>query len=285
MIRHLLLLSAVLAAPILSACSAHAQADDTPPAPPPQQPQAAPPQPQPNQSTDPKVIDILDRLEARGKDIRSFQAHVVYHKDNALLGDQQTRMGKLHYLAADPAASQSARFRLDFEQIIINDALRPNPLTWVFDGQWLAERQEEKKLFIRRQVVGPGEVYDPLSVDGPFPLPLGQSRLQVLARYHVRLVEDADPSAPELDMIHLHLVPRPDVPRAQGSFDTADLWFDPDTLLPRKVATTESDATTTVTITKPRLNEHDQAAQPQLFSTQPPPPGSGWRVEVIPFQK
>jgi len=45
-------------------------------------------------------------------------------------------------------------------------------------------------MFQKRQVVAPGESFDPLSIDGPFPLPLGQKRETVLARFDVKLIED-----------------------------------------------------------------------------------------------
>ena len=242
----------------------------------------------------------LEKLEARGKEIDSFQAGVVYEKVNELLSDRQTRIGTIAYRAADAEQDRPASFAVHFNQLIVNDALRQRDLTWIFDGAWLVEKQVKengRKLFIKRQVVPPGEELNPLSLDGPFPVPIGQSSEEVLARFDVQVVEpDAGEDAPpqELDAppLHLRLTPRKQPAAAQAApeanardqFDRIDLWFSRETLLPLRVRTEGDAEQTTITLRDMRVNKLDPSRAADLFDTTAPPPGSGWTVEIKPWE-
>ena len=248
----------------------------------------------------------LEKLETRGKQIDSLQARVIYEKLNQLLSDRQTRIGEIAYRAADPQQDRPARFAVHFNQLIVNDALRQRNLTWIFDGSWLVEKQVNdngRKLFIKRQVVPPGERMNPLSLDGPFPVPIGQSSEQVLARFNVQLIEpnaDENTLPHELDAppLHLRLTPREHAPNrnadaadqppetaTQEQFDRVDLWFNRETLLPLRARTEDGEQRTTITLTNTRVNQLDRERANDLFDTTPPPRGSGWEVEIKPWQE
>lgn len=244
----------------------------------------------------PEVVEWLDELEARGGRIESLQADVIYQKFNPLLSDRQTRIGEIDYLAADPESGRSAKFAVHFEQLIINDALRDQNLDWVFDGAWLVEKQvkpDGRKLFLKRRIVPPGEVFDPLRIDGPFPIPIGQERERVLARFDVQIIEpdEENNSFPhDLDQppLHLRLTPRFGEPGTgdRESFEQVDLWFDRETLLPLRVhAVDDSEVETTVTLTETKVNGLSEAEIAERFDTSTPPPGSGWEVEVTPWEE
>lgn len=277
------------------------------------------------------AVRLLERLEARGRAIRSYIADVVYTREQRILGDRQTRLGKVAYLAprrpggddeaeddgaaeagasekapnrapegpavnADDGDDGSARFAIRFEKLVVGRALRERPKYFIFDGQWLAEIDPERKQFIRRQVVGPNERFDPLKLgEGPFPLPLGQDKRGVLAVFHARLLPLTDEEEQDRDTEgtrHLRLTPRTteDGRRKLSDFDRVDIWYDARSLLPRKVVTIEgkieSEANvTTVLLREGRLNTLERAEVRGLFETTPPRRGSGWHVEVKPLDR
>lgn len=230
---------------------------------------------------DPAVIQWLDKLESKGREIRAFEAGVVYDKRDELLKDRQVRKGDLFYLAGTD--QQPTRFAVIFRQFIADNKLVNEQLEYIFDGVWLVEKDHRQKRFEKRQVVAPGDKsnLNPLSIDGPFPLPLGQKRDRVLQRFEVTLVSDK-PEPGEPERLHLRLTPRADAPavRDQKKFDRVDLWFDRRTLAPVKVETDEGAVVTAVTLTDAKINSADAKQIAQLINTDTPREGEGWSVEV-----
>lgn len=269
----------IAAALLLPAAGCYAQSDPSAEAPQRSDNGPAPAQPMPAADADPdatpQVVQWLDKLEARGREIRNLQANLVYRKVNTLLLDEQIRTGALLYVAATP--EEPARFAIDFTSLIVNDTVKPDQTTWIFDGQWLVEKQPAQKLFIKRQVVAPGKRLDPLAVDGPFPLPLGQKRDDVLRRFHVELAP-----TDKAGLVHLKLTPRN---QNESQFRGVDMWIDRESLLPVEVTTLdESENQTRVQISKPRVNELAPEDVGKRFDTTSPAPGSGWRVETTTFE-
>ncbi len=227
----------------------------------------------------------LDKLEARGKTIHSFQAVVMYDKDDTLLGDRQVRTGKVFYQAPDPQKKINARFAILFKQLSVDKKVLNQRMEYIFDGQWLAEVDHPKKTFTRRQVIAPDSstAFNPLDIDGPFPLPLGQKRQEVLARFDAAVMDDSTDSGSK-PLLHLRLTPKPDAPRIKDrrQFDRIDLWFDRDSLLPARVQTVEKASTTLVTLSQTKLN--DPGISADLFKTDPPKDGS-WQIQSKPWRE
>ncbi len=234
----------------------------------------------PHDGTDPNVVALLDRLEARGRSLHSYQASVVYTREQGLLADSQTRIGRVVYQAADANTGRPPRFAVRFESLIVDDALRKRPRAYLFDGRWLAEVHADSKQFIRREVTRPGETYDPLKIgEGPFPLPLGQKRREVLDLYHVTRIDpnDGDPN----DSTHLHLEPRGEAPHSD--LTQIDIWYSNQTLLPVKIATADdAENLTTVWLRDAKVNQLAGNDLDEQFDTTPPTK-PGWKVEVIPL--
>jgi len=232
----------------------------------------------------------LERLEARGRNVRSFHAKIVC---NTISQDSVTYMGNVDYLAEDTEGDQSAKFRIHFTHEVINGAARKRLEEIIFDGSWLVEKNHEKKMFVKRQIVAPGERFNPLSVDGPFPVPLGQKREHVMARFNVEVIDDAPPAPkPEGDAeeharppLHLRMTPREDVPVGAGqrAFDRIDLWYDRDTLMPVKVEASEGAEQTLVKLRDVTTNVLEMEDAAELFDTAEPQEGEAWRVEVKPW--
>lgn len=238
---------------------------------------------------------LLAELEARGQKIDSYKAAVVYTREQRLLGDKQTRLGDVAYLAGDPDQDKPARFAVRFDKLVVGRALRERQRYFIFDGKWLAEIDPDRKQFIRRQVVGPNERFDPLKLgEGPFPLPLGQNRQRVLRVFEAEVLPLTDEERASKDLSgtrHLRLTPRtaPDSDRKLSDFDRVDIWYDAESLLPRKVVTIEGERedeanVTTVLLRKAALNTLDRAEDADLFQTTPPRRGSGWHVEIKPLE-
>lgn len=232
----------------------------------------------------PQVMQWLDKLEARGAKLKSFTADVVFDKENTLLSDREIRMGDVAFAAADEATHTPARFRIDFNQMVVNQALRQHHVQYIFDGQWLVEKNFDRHMFEKRQVVAPGQSFDPLSIDGPFPLPLGQKRAAVLARFHVAMGQDKDDDA---KLVHLVLTPREGVANVHGQkrFDQIDLWFDREQLLPVKVIARQSPNKTTVTLRNLKADSLSGDQIQSMFDTTPPAAGSGWNVDIKPWRE
>lgn len=245
-------------------------------------------------NVDDRVIEWLDRLEERGEQIETLTGSVSYTREDELLGERQIRLGKLAYAAADAEEDEPARFAVHFDQLVIDDALREQDRAYIFDGEWLVEKQADRRLFHKRQVVPPGQRYDPLRVDGPFPLPIGQERDDVLARFDVTLLESPDPDdypgSEALDTeqyVHLRLTPREDAPRGghEAEFDRVDMAFDRETLLPHRVHTREGRNSTTVLLYDHEVDALDPQQLAERFDTTAPDSGEGWRVEITPYDE
>lgn len=234
---------------------------------------------------DDQVHQWLDRLEQRGQQIETFTAAISYLREDELTGDRQTRTGRVWYAAAEPDDDEPARFAVHFDQLVVDGALRRQDRHFIFDGEWLVEKEADRRIFQKRQVVRPGQTFDPLRVDGPFPLPIGQKREEVLARFNVALVEPEE--ADEENLVHLRLTPRDDVPRRRGEaeFDVIEIWFDRERLLPERVETREGHNRTVVALHGLAVDEADRQELAERFDVEPPPPGSGWRVEVTTFDE
>lgn len=226
----------------------------------------------PSQTADADTAEAwLARIEARAAELKTLTATLRYDRINTLTGDEQRRFGKLWYDAGPPG-----RFAIHLDKLLVpaGDIWRGEPQNrwYIFDGQWLLERNHDDRVAIRRQLVTPDELAagrDPLGLgEGPFPLPLRAKKDAVLARYTVTLVAPAadDPAG----TVHLKLVPHD----AAAEVQQLDLWYDRTTLLPVKaVQVAEDEAVITL-----RDVETDTDLPPATFDTALPAE-SGWTVE------
>ncbi len=207
------------------------------------------------------AAQLLDALENADAAIRSFQSDVLYDRVFVLQGDRHVRYGDL-YFKVEPApagagAAQRPRrtFAVRFDTLFIDNVKRAEESVWVFDGQWLIERRDREKQFIKRRIAPPDAPIDPLRLgEGPIPLPIGQKKAEVLSRYDAELlpaVDGIEPLDPEdakeksetearrdfvADTYQLHLVPVAE--RADDDdFQEIRLWYQKRDLLPRMART------------------------------------------------
>jgi hypothetical protein len=173
-----------------------------------------------------------EQLEKNAKDLNAFTAKVMYEKEDALLGRKELRTGDLIY-RVDPQSKEKS-FAIFFDATIVNNRKRQETRRYIFNGRWLAEIDDKEKQFIKREIVPPGKQLDPLKLgEGPFPLPIGQPKAEVLARYRCDcsgasqqgLLKDLQ------NVDGLLLVPKPGTQEAKD-FIKVELFYDRQLLLP-----------------------------------------------------
>lgn len=218
--------------------------------------------------------DLLDAVAAADAKIETLTASIRYETIQALLDDRQVRRGTaLLHISPD---RRLKRFRVSFTQFISSRGLEEQSRDYIFDGRYLVERLNDEKQFIKREVVRPGQEIDPLAIDGPLPLPIGQSREAILRRFTAELLER---EGDESDRLKGHYRLRLTARNADDDLETVDLWYDPATLLPGRALITERGGDS-VRVDLVRAKVNSVEVDPAEFSTQSPPLSEGWRIDV-----
>ncbi len=137
-------------------------------------------------SGDAAVDAILDRLESKGKAIRDLRAKVKKDQiDTFPVKEVRTNEGVLLFRRFDA----NPKFLIRFDRYVAAGIVREGPENrewFVFDGQWLIERQDKAKIIHKRQVLAAGEHLDVFKLgQGPFPMPIGQSRRDMLTHFSI----------------------------------------------------------------------------------------------------
>jgi hypothetical protein len=155
---------------------------------------------QPEFTTADQLLDALEHVE-----INRLTADVRYTKIAEFLGEREMRLGKMQFTSTprpDPATRPAARpatrpdpkrrFGVQFDKLYIGNIQDDQPKIYIFDGRWFVEKLPNEKLIVKREVVRPGDVADPLRIgEGPFPIPIGQKKEDILRRFDAELL-DAD---------------------------------------------------------------------------------------------
>jgi len=184
-------------------------------------------------SGDKEIDDLLDRLEAKGDSIRGLACKLHYNYVTIDPIESSTvKTGELLYLK--PTGSNvNGLFYIHFDTMIA-DGVKTNHEEYIaFNGQWLVERNDKAKTIIRREVVGPGQKINPFELGkGPFPMPFGQKRADMLQHFKITRVR---PSAKTPSgVIQLHCVPHPHSNMA-SRYRRVELLIDTKIDLPVKV--------------------------------------------------
>lgn len=254
---------------------------------------------------DPEAERILDELERDGAELRRLSADVSYSRTMAASADEQVRLGHLYYVNEGAGDQRVRRFGVVFDTLILDPATKPRRETYhksyVFDGEWLVERDHRTRTAWKRQVVAPGEQFDPLRVgEGPFPIPLGQKKADILARYAVEALPTTDGLLPREgeawperrveegknlatfvgDSVQLRLAPLPEF-ATDDEFVEIRLWYARDesgVLLPRMARTEDVGGDVSLVYLKDvAINE--RASIPSDAMSIEIPPGWDKRVE------
>ncbi len=181
-------------------------------------------------SGDAKVDAILDRLETKGQAIKGLGCKLIYRfVIVAPVGDQQVKEGSLLFARGEP----NSKFFVHFQKLIADGIVKETGEYWAFDGRWLVERNDVGRTIIKREIAKSGERQDPFKIGkGPFPLPLGQKREDILTNFKVNLADFTlgDPRNSD----HLHCVPLPNTQLAE-KYSRVEIYVDRTTELPVRV--------------------------------------------------
>ncbi len=228
--------------------------------------------------------ELLSRLEEADADLETLTAEVLYGKTNLLVGEEQRRLGRLYFRqgeAEGDAAEPQRQFAIEFTTLYIDDRREEERRSFIFDGRWLVEKLPDDRppQMFKREIVPPGESFDPLAIgEGPFPIPIGQKREEILRHYTAELVPPGEGSLEE-HTYHIHLERRP---QAEDLLDveTLDLWYLRTNLLPvRAVAIDEAGNETKVTLAQIERNVEIGA---EHFDTTAP--SDDWDVQITSWQ-
>jgi len=232
--------------------------------------------------------DLLFALEDADDDLRTLRATIRYTREFAIAGDVQIRDGKLMF--ASDADRANRRFAIEFSRLYVGDRVEDEVKHIVFNGTWFVEKIPADKQFFKRQVVPPGETFDPLKIgQGPFPIPIGQRRADILREYDAELLEasdgldDANLIANAADTYQLRLTPIEEL-ADDAEFEEVRLWYSRDTLLPRLARTVAADGDiATVMLIGVAINDEAEIDE-SVFSVESPPQDAGWDVDIRPWR-
>jgi len=167
----------------------------------------------------PEVIDVLDKMDAVGKDVRTVRARFNYELNQTLYEDVQKRRGNLSYQTPN-------LLRFEFTD--------PPRETFIFDGRVLYHKKEATKQLILWELRGPQD--PPVESfelgQTPFPLPFGQRKESVLKSFAVSRDAEAETADKEKRSV-LVLVPKPDTNLARD-YTRILLWVDAASWLPTR---------------------------------------------------
>jgi len=180
---------------------------------------------------DPQVNDILDRLER--KKIEDVETPIRFTKIDPILEDKQVFQGILRFKQDQP----NPRFFIHFDKFT-QEGITREKLEWhVFDGQWYIEARQNTNTIVKRQIVRPGEEINVFRIgQGPFPLPFGQRKADILKYFDVKLVPatDKDPA----NSVHLECTPKPGTDMAE-KYGSVHFYIDKRSDMPVTVRTIE----------------------------------------------
>jgi outer membrane lipoprotein-sorting protein len=222
----------------------------------------------------------LDALNARGQNLKDFTADVALHTADNRTGEDTAQIGSVIFQNRNNGDS---RIKVGFDKKESDNGNGPKitqkqKLDYVLEDGWLTDRDYQKKLEVRRQVLKPGQKMNLLKLgEGPFPLPIGQDKDEVKKQFEASKIPAAadDPK----DTVHVKLVPRPGS-QFEKRFKQIDVFVDTKTRMPARIDTVEKAGTTRSTELKNlKLNT---GVKDEAFVL-PPIANEGWNRREEPF--
>jgi len=184
----------------------------------------------------PGINDTLDALKDRGRNLQDFTADVTIKDSDPITGSDHSKMGRILF-QRKPDGDSRIRVMLD-RKTIADRIVKSRADYKLEDGKLIDQNFESKpKHQITRQVLKPGQKLDPLKLgEGPFPLPIGQDREEVLKNFEVtQLGPDKDDPT---DLVHLVLKPKTGT-RFAKKFELIDVFVDQKSKFPVRIVTVD----------------------------------------------
>lgn len=189
------------------------------------------------------VDPILDALHEVGRELRNFTAQVVLTETDLISADSFSRDGRVWY---QKKGEGDARLHVVFDTRTTGEDKPVNEkVEYALDKGWLVDRNYKKRIEVNRQVLRPGEKINLLKLgEGPFPLPIGQKKEDVLRLFNVSKI--AGKSTDPAGTVHLQLTPKAGT-QFERKFSQIDVWVDLSTHFPRRIETLDKNQTTSRT--------------------------------------
>jgi len=180
------------------------------------------------------VDEILDALDARGKNLKSFVCDVRLTQLDPQMGIAPVDIGRVFYQLK---GNGDGRIYVKFTQSIPDEGQQPvaKMVEYLLDDGRLTDRDHKRRSQSSHEILKPGEKLNLLKLgEGPFPLPIGQPKEDVQKMFDVTRI-DASPDDPA-DTVHLRLIPKPDT-RFARQFNSLDTFVDLKQHMPVRIAT------------------------------------------------
>lgn len=214
------------------------------------------------QSPAPGVETVLDRIEKADGDLKDLQAKIKYSVAQLLKAspsdpdEVENYFGTIKYLKRP----ETTQFYIHFEKWNDGTLWMTDPQQWyIFDGEWMTTAKENGQSIEKEQIVRPGEKTDLFKLGrGPFPLPFGQSKADMLEQFDVGLVPPSgdDPQATD----HLICIAKPNSKVAER-FERIELFVSNDATspllgLPIRIIAYKSNGQTRETVTFEQIKKN-----------------------------
>jgi outer membrane lipoprotein-sorting protein len=207
----------------------------------------------------PQVEMVLERLNKRTAELKSYQSQIEYRFNQPLLESETLRRGIIYYQKSDGKSA----LRINFQSLKQDQEEEQKYVEqYIFDGVWLTHIDYQIKEVKRYQKAEPNEPVDAFElVSKNFPI-IGFGKVEDLKKeFEIELVDSA--SSPQVeqqegkekDFIQLHLKVKADS-TYKNDYKSIDFWIDKELHLPAKIvaASTEDDIYE-IKFLQPRVNE------------------------------
>ena len=227
---------------------------------------------------------LLTAVERTSDSLRDFRANITLETTDDVTGDTERRLGQLVFVQEEGKPA-TRRFAVVFEKFIDGSGrMDERPVRYIYADGWLTEADFKQRTLVRRQLARAGEQYDPLKPgEGPVPLPIGQRRADVLARFDASLATAPDSTLllkSARAMVGVRLKPKPGM--ADRDLVEASVWYDAQSLVPVGVEAQRKSGRTVVSLRDATMNGGIDAAQQALLSLAERVT-TGWRVDERPL--
>jgi outer membrane lipoprotein-sorting protein len=192
-------------------------------------------------SADPSLDQVLDALDRRGRDMKTLRADVRLTDNDLVMGDKVSRTGTF---VLENRADGSSRAHVLFkvkEEGEKGEKKTQEKIEYILDGGKLIDRNYTKSTQNTQVVLRPGEKMNLLKLgEGPFPLPIGQSKEEVHRAFDAKKIDPAKDDPP--GTVHVQLIPKADTSLAR-KFKVIDVWVSTKDEMPQRITTLEPNET------------------------------------------
>jgi outer membrane lipoprotein-sorting protein len=235
-------------------------------------------QQQPQQPAGSPLETILEGLQKKAAELKSYESKVDYVVNQTLLESKTRRTGALYYAKFDGRSW----LRVDFLTLRQDEEPQQDYREQIlFDGVWLQQISYQTQSVERRQMTEPNKPVDAFALASRQVPMFGFSKVEDLHKqFEITLVPDEQAEASPFH--HLHLKVKPDS-IYKDDYSTIDFWIDKALGLPARVVAVGAEAdvgeTYEIKLIEPKVNT---GIDKSVFQVSSP---ANFSVETIPLEK